>query len=136
MKSASCLASLVSSCPLGVSLRSRDNGVSCIIAGNLQGTSRVQSLSRKIALGCSAPRLGLVLAFHPQPPQRVPNLFLVLPLTLRSGLMIVCMSVYAVAWNIGNRRSLQREADRVAALRASGHLTEHEKGALGAGEGA
>ncbi|KAK8189147.1 hypothetical protein HDK77DRAFT_266077 [Phyllosticta capitalensis] len=52
------------------------------------------------------------------------------------GLMIVCMSVYAVAWNIGNRRSLQREADRVAALRASGHLTEHEKGALGAGEGA
>ncbi|KAK7530730.1 uncharacterized protein J3D65DRAFT_639357 [Phyllosticta citribraziliensis] len=52
------------------------------------------------------------------------------------GLMIVCMSVYAVAWNVGNRRSLQKEADRVAALRASGHLDEIEKSRLGTGEGA
>ncbi|KAK8172089.1 hypothetical protein BKA80DRAFT_306702 [Phyllosticta citrichinensis] len=52
------------------------------------------------------------------------------------GLMIVCMSVYGLAWNFGNRRSLQKEADRIAALRASGHLNEVGKSRLGTGEGA
>lgn len=51
-----------------------------------------------------------------------------------AALMIVCMLAYGVVWQIGNKRSLRKEQERIAALRASGHLKDEksstESGAL------
>ena len=41
--------------------------------------------------------------------------------------MILSMILYGVAWQIGNKRSARKEAERVEALRASGWLKEKEE---------
>ena len=41
--------------------------------------------------------------------------------------MILSMVLYGVAWQIGNKRSARKEAERVEALRASGWLKEKEE---------
>ncbi|GAM88965.1 hypothetical protein ANO11243_069990 [Dothideomycetidae sp. 11243] len=43
------------------------------------------------------------------------------------GAMAVSMVLYGVAWNMGNKRSRQKEIERVEALRASGWLKEKEE---------
>lgn len=43
-----------------------------------------------------------------------------------TALMLVCMLAYGFAWQIGNRRSLRKEEERIAALRASGHLRDEK----------
>ncbi|KAF2156698.1 hypothetical protein K461DRAFT_272772 [Myriangium duriaei CBS 260.36] len=43
------------------------------------------------------------------------------------GAMILSMALYGVAWNIGNKRSAQKEIERIEALRASGWLKEKEE---------
>ncbi|EKG16881.1 hypothetical protein MPH_05862 [Macrophomina phaseolina MS6] len=42
------------------------------------------------------------------------------------ALMIICMAAYGVVWQIGNKRSLRKEQERIAALRASGHLKDEK----------
>ncbi|KAF2466160.1 uncharacterized protein BDR25DRAFT_306329 [Lindgomyces ingoldianus] len=36
------------------------------------------------------------------------------------GFMVLCMITYGFVWQIGNKRSQKKEADRIAKLRASG----------------
>lgn len=50
-----------------------------------------------------------------------------------TALMAVCMGTYGVAWQVGNRRSLRKEQDRIAALRSSGHLKDEKSSSDGAG---
>lgn len=38
--------------------------------------------------------------------------------------MILSMALYGIAWNMGNKRSARKEAERIEALRASGWLDE------------
>ncbi|KKY13915.1 hypothetical protein UCDDS831_g08595 [Diplodia seriata] len=45
------------------------------------------------------------------------------------ALMLVCMLAYGFAWQIGNKRSLRKEEERIAALRASGHLKDEKSSA-------
>lgn len=40
--------------------------------------------------------------------------------------MLVCMLSYGFMWQIGNRRSLRKEEERIAALRAAGHLKDEK----------
>ncbi|KAB2576459.1 hypothetical protein BFW01_g10490 [Lasiodiplodia theobromae] len=42
------------------------------------------------------------------------------------ALMLVCMLSYGVMWQVGNRRSLRKEEERIAALRAAGHLKDEK----------
>ena len=45
--------------------------------------------------------------------------------------MLVCMATYTLVWQVGNKRSLRKEQDRIEALRASGHLKSSEKSPVG-----
>ncbi|KAL1628084.1 hypothetical protein SLS56_006014 [Neofusicoccum ribis] len=47
------------------------------------------------------------------------------------ALMVVCMAAYGVVWQVGNRRSLRKEQERIAALRASGHLKSEKSSSDG-----
>jgi len=38
--------------------------------------------------------------------------------------MLISMALYTVAWQVGNKRSARKEAERIEALRASGWLNE------------
>ncbi|OJD29755.1 uncharacterized protein BKCO1_7300020 [Diplodia corticola] len=49
------------------------------------------------------------------------------------ALMLICMCAYGFAWQIGNRRSLRKEEERIAALRASGHLKDEKSSAESGG---
>ncbi|GAB7347203.1 hypothetical protein MBLNU459_g3310t1 [Dothideomycetes sp. NU459] len=40
------------------------------------------------------------------------------------GAMALSMALYGVAWNIGNKRSARKEAERIENLKASGWLKE------------
>ncbi|GAB7345670.1 hypothetical protein MBLNU457_3954t1 [Dothideomycetes sp. NU457] len=40
------------------------------------------------------------------------------------GAMLVSMGLYAIAWQLGNKRSARKEAERIEALKASGWLKE------------
>ncbi|PNS19206.1 hypothetical protein CAC42_2383 [Sphaceloma murrayae] len=42
------------------------------------------------------------------------------------GAMVLSMILYGVAWQMGNKRSARKEAERIDALRASGWLKEKE----------
>ncbi|KAF2736030.1 hypothetical protein EJ04DRAFT_562799 [Polyplosphaeria fusca] len=44
------------------------------------------------------------------------------------GFMLLCMVAYGVAWNIGNKKSQKKEADRIEKLRASGLLRREKEG--------
>jgi len=45
--------------------------------------------------------------------------------------MLLCMIAYGFIWQIGNKRSQRKEAERIEALRASGLLREKGVGELG-----
>ncbi|KAK8220024.1 hypothetical protein M8818_000440 [Zalaria obscura] len=40
--------------------------------------------------------------------------------------MALAMTLYGIAWNIGNKRSARKEAERIEALKASGWLKEKQ----------
>ena len=44
------------------------------------------------------------------------------------GLMAVCMGIYVVAWQQGNKRGQRKEQERIESLRASGFLKEKQEG--------
>ena len=44
------------------------------------------------------------------------------------GAMLVSMLLYTLVWQVGNRRSAQREAARVEDMRRSGYLEGKENG--------
>ncbi|KAF2190040.1 hypothetical protein K469DRAFT_699615 [Zopfia rhizophila CBS 207.26] len=40
--------------------------------------------------------------------------------------MVICMLLYGVIWQVGNKRSQKKEADRIQQLRASGLLKDEK----------
>lgn len=45
-----------------------------------------------------------------------------------AGAMALTMSLYVVAWRLGNKRGQRKEQERIEALRASGWLKEKQDG--------